>query len=213
VASMRSLTDGQEIGDAHGANCSVLRADFELTGEAPRLVLSAGNEKQATLGDAVLLRESRPYLIASHSKQLRLLGVVNLVFVGAGVAGLAFQMWASSLFQVALTDKGSSAISGANQAGQIAAGLCLASLVYASIRLLQTKAHVIGFASGIFVAELVYVALAAMFLWIQTHTPQLALKGVIIFNLGIAPQILTGYPVIAITLLTRLEGRSAKSPA
>jgi hypothetical protein len=148
--------------------------------------------------------------IENHSGPLRLFGVANIVFVATGVVALTFQIWASNLFQAELVGKGSSVIWGANRVGQIAAGLFLVLLAYASARLLQRKADAIRVTSVILAAELAYIAVAGLFLCLSLGSLELTLKGAIIFNLGIAPQILTGYPVIGLILLNRLVRRRGR---
>jgi hypothetical protein len=142
-------------------------------------------------------------------KILRFIGVANLLFVGAGVVALRFQVWVFNFLTEEVVGNRSSPIWHANRVGQIAAALLLVSLVYAGVRLLQGKASALGLTSAILASELTYALVVLLFWWVMLRDFELSLKSLIFFNLGIAPQILTGYPIVALIMLSRLSRHDA----
>lgn len=127
----------------------------------------------------------------------RLLGIFNLLFAGVGIVDLFIKMVGFFGLPSSFTE----GMSRFTYRMAIASVLLLPSLAYAGIQLLRRSPRASVLCSVVFCVETVFLLVLWLFWRLPSSPLSIVAVGAGFMNLGLALQIVTGYPVIGLILL------------
>lgn len=134
----------------------------------------------------------------------RLLGVLNLAFAGIGLIALVIN--AVGFF--GLPSSFTEGLARFIYRMWIASLILLPSLAYAGIQLLRQSPRASAMCSAVFCVETVFFVLYWLTWQLPTSPLSITAIGAGFMNLGLALQIVTGYPVVGLILLNFCRRRA-----
>ena len=163
--------------------------------------------------DKVTPREACGY--RAMGRRTRIIGIANAVLAAVGLAKLAFDAWGFHVM-VPVLDIGP-IITHAVRVMQILTMFLLPAQAVAGIALLSSYRNGVTICNGVFLAE----SICFVMILLRWNLPVPPLSAVAIqsglMNLGVAIEIVTGYPIVGLLVLNFLAVanglRSARTPA